>query len=202
MDLVDDAELARSSVVANRAMNRTRDLTGRDGYAAVLGFDIAGHQPRRWLDLCCGSGRALIEAAPLVPEITGVDLVGFFAGPVPPNVTLIAASAGEWQPDADFDLITCVHGLHYVGDKLGLLEKASRWLTPGGVLVANLDAQSIRPMGPKVLRQNGVHYDGRNKRIRITGPVGFGLRYLGADKDAGPNYTGQPAVHSYYGVQG
>jgi hypothetical protein len=22
--------------------------------------------------------------------------------------------------------------------------------------------------------------------------------YLGADKDAGPNYTGQPAVHSYY----
>lgn len=73
--------------------------------------------------------------------------------------------------------------------------------------MANFDAQSIRwsdgsPVGSKVLCQAGVHYDGRAKRVRITGPVGFGPQYLGADKDAGPNYTGQPAVHSYYRIQG
>jgi SAM-dependent methyltransferase len=207
VDLLNDADLTRSAVVANRVMNRTRALTGRDGYSAVLGFDILAHRPRRWLDLCCGSGRALIEAAPHLPDITGVDLVGFFAGPVPPGVRLIAAPAGDWTPDGTFDLITCVHGLHYIGDKLDLLRKASRWLTPDGVLVANFDVQSLRwadgsAMGPKVLRENGVDYDGRRRRIRITGPVEFGCRYLGADKDAGPNYTGQPAVHSYYGSHG
>jgi SAM-dependent methyltransferase len=205
VDLVNDDDLASSSVVANRAMNRTRGLTGRDGYSAVLGFDIIAHQPRRWLDLCCGSGRALLEAAPLLPDVTGVDLVDFFAGPVPANVRLIAAPAGDWTPDGTFDLITCVHGLHYVGDKLGLLQKASRWLAPDGVLVANFDARSIRwadgsAMGSRVLRENGVHYDSRGKRARITGPVEIGCRYLGADKDAGPNYTGQPAVHSYYDI--
>jgi SAM-dependent methyltransferase len=203
VDLVSDEDLARSSVVANRAMNRTRGLTGRDGYRAVLGFDIIGHKPQRWLDLCCGSGRALIEAASQVPEIIGVDLVDFFAGPVPANLRLIAASAGEWTPDGTFDLITCVHGLHYVGDKLGLLEKASRWLAPGGVLVANFDVRSVRwaggeTMSPSVLRENSVLYDSRANRLRIAGPVEFGCRHLGADKDAGPNYTGQPAVHSYY----
>jgi hypothetical protein len=50
------------------------------------------------VDLCCGSGRALIEAASQVPEIIGVDLVDFFAGPVPANLRLIAAQAGEWTP--------------------------------------------------------------------------------------------------------
>ena len=35
---------------------------------------------------------------------------------------------------------------------------------------------------------------------RRTGPVALSLpyRYLGADDRAGPNYTGQPAVVSYY----
>jgi hypothetical protein len=36
--------------------------------------------------------------------------------------------------------------------------------------------------------------------LRCNGPrnVAFNLRYLGADDRVGPNYTGQPAVASYY----
>jgi hypothetical protein len=50
------------------------------------------------------------------------------------------------------------------------------------------------------LRAAGFTYGGRTRRIRRQGCVDVELpfRYLGADDHAGPNYTGQPAVHSYY----
>lgn len=205
MRLVADGELERSSVVANRAMNRTRGLSGRDGYSAVLGVDILALNPGTWLDLCCGSGKALLEAAAeLDTVITGVDLVDFFAGPAPATVELISVPVGTWQPDGRFDLITCVHGLHYVGDKLGLLARAASWLKPDGLLVANFDVSSIRgaPKVTKALREAGFHYE--NRRIRRQGhaEVTLPFDYLGADDQAGPNYTGQPAVHSYYRSQG
>jgi hypothetical protein len=67
----DDAP-EQSSMVANRAMNRTRGLSGRDGYSTVLGVGIAARQAANWLDLCCGSGRALVAAAHVMDtRITG-----------------------------------------------------------------------------------------------------------------------------------
>jgi SAM-dependent methyltransferase len=225
--LLDDDALAGSAVVANRDMNRERGLTGSNGYGRELGVDVPDMiEDRlasggfRWLDLCCGEGRALLECARLVDDprlhITGVDLVDFFAGPPRPEVRLETASVASWAPDGSFDLVTCVHGLHYVGDKLGVLAKAASWLTEDGLLVANLAAASIvsadgRPLGRRLtaaLRAAGFDYDGRRRRISCRGrrQPGFLLRslgqfrYLGADDRAGPNYTGQPAVNSYYAV--
>ncbi|MBN1170569.1 MAG: hypothetical protein JXA67_00145 [Micromonosporaceae bacterium] len=78
----------------------------------------------------------------------------------------------------------------------------------GDVLVADLDLASIRlPGGPAVsrrlaarLRAAGFTYDTRRHRISATGPRAVDLPYvyLGADDQAGPNYTGQPAVDSHY----
>ncbi|WP_165970218.1 class I SAM-dependent methyltransferase, partial [Nonomuraea terrae] len=120
------------------------------------------------------------------------------------------ASVSVWRPDAPFDLITCVHGLHYVGDKLGLLTRAAGWLTGDGLLAANFDAGSVRlrdgsPAGRRLtfaLRSQGLEYDTRARRIRCGGRRTLDLpyRYLGADDQAGPNYTGQPAVDSYYAL--
>jgi ubiquinone/menaquinone biosynthesis C-methylase UbiE len=204
-----DGELERSSVVANRAMNRTRGLSGRDGYSAVLGVDIVALAPGIWLDLCCGSGKALIDAAAALDAvITGVDLVDFFAGPAPATVELIAASVATWQPAGTFDLITCVHGLHYVGDKLALLTRAAAWLRPNGLLIANFDPASIRNADgtpspvTKALRAAGFEYGDRRIRRQGHAEVTLPFEYLGADAQAGPNYTGQPAVHSYYRNQG
>jgi hypothetical protein len=69
--LLDDDRLHTSSVVANCAMNRERQLTGVNSYARDLGFDplelltaaVADRDSASWLDLCCGTGRALIQAA-------------------------------------------------------------------------------------------------------------------------------------------
>ncbi|TCO55023.1 class I SAM-dependent methyltransferase [Actinocrispum wychmicini] len=171
-----------------------------------FGVDIVARRPANWLDLCCGSGRALLDAASVLDtRITGVDLVDFFAGPAPATVELVAAPVGTWRPARAYDLITCVHGLHYVGDKLGLLARAASWLTPDGLFVANFDVSSVKaPNVTKALRLAGFHYNARTRRIRLDGHAAVDLPfdYLGADDSAGPNYTGQPAVDSYYTYHG
>lgn len=212
---LDDRALEQSSVVANCAMNRERRL---DGYRRELGLDIAAllrdrlSDAVRWLDLCCGTAIALHECAHLINDprlhITGVDLVDFFVTPRHPSVRLEVDSVTTWTPVDKFDLVTCVHGLHYIGDKLGVLANAASWLADDGLLVANLDVASMlaedgRPLGRRLttaLRTNGFQYDGRRRRITCDGPqqVRLPYRYVGADDQAGPNYTGQPAVNSYY----
>jgi SAM-dependent methyltransferase len=207
--LLDDWALTRSPVVANNAMNRERGLRGVNSYARELGFDpltrlAAG---AGWLDLCCGSGRALIEAAgdPRARglRITGVDLVDFFVPAVrPAGLELIAADAVTWSPARTYDLITCVHGLHYVGDKLGLLARIASWLTPTGRFVADFDPVQVDAPGsvPSRLRDAGFEFDPTHRRLVLRGSrdIAFPYTYLGADDTAGPNYTGQPAVRSYY----
>ncbi|MEU6148881.1 methyltransferase domain-containing protein [Actinosynnema sp. NPDC047251] len=219
--LLDNEELERSSVVANRDMNRERGLAGSNGYGRELGLDVAAFLAGRaaarsgmveWLDLCCGTGTALLECAAAVADpgvrITGVDLVDHFAGPPVPGVESVTASVASWRPDRAFDLITCVHGLHYVGDKLGVPARSASWLADDGVLAANLDLAAIRsergtawgrPLSAAV-RAAGFDYDARRRRVGCVGrrEVSLPFGYLGADDRAGPNYTGQPAVYSYY----
>ncbi|HEV8000771.1 MAG TPA: methyltransferase domain-containing protein, partial [Planctomycetaceae bacterium] len=143
-------------------MNREREIRGTNSYAADLGFDVVQFLSEKlerrksvaWLDLCCGSGRALIQAAECFRELglanrvslLGLDLVDTFAA-VPVGIeklTFAAASAHEWKPAQAFDLITCVHGLHYVGDKLGLIARAASWLRPDGLFAAHLDLSNVK----------------------------------------------------------
>jgi SAM-dependent methyltransferase len=218
--LLSDRHLEQASVVANSTMNRGRGLAGVNSYARELGLDPvsrlrgmpAGYA---WLDLCSGEGRALREAAPaLAPDavLTGVDLVGPLTTGAPPalpaNVELVTASLTEWSPNRSYDLITCVHGLHYLGDKLGLLTRAAGWLSPFGRLVAHLDPESLRLHDGRsaarpvlrALRAVGFRYDSRRHLLSLDGDrtVSLPFTYLGADPASGPNYTGQPAVASYY----
>jgi SAM-dependent methyltransferase len=225
--LLDDEALTRSSVVANNDMNRERQLTGPNSYARELGFDPVDRLRERlnsgaasvsWLDLCCGTAKALAQAAEAVRRtglagrvaFVGVDLVDYFdpAAASDPLLELACAPLGSWTPARRFDLITCVHGLHYVGDKLGMVARAAAWLSEGGMFIADLDLASIRladgrPAGRvlgNALRRAGLAYDSRRRRISCAGPrdVTLPYAYLGADDRAGPNYTNQPAVDSYY----
>jgi len=225
--LLDAAELEKSEVVANASMNRQRNLAGANSYEKDLGFapldflkKIAEEQRQAsWLDLCCGTGRALIQAAEACRaaglngrvKLVGVDLVPMFdtIRPELHGVRLIAAPVEKWEAAEKFDLVMCVHGLHYVGDKLGLVERASCWLKDGGLLMAHLDYRNLRIGGGKFwsaqfgkdLRRRGFRYDSRRHlliRRAKTPPHVLPYRYLGADDQAGPNYTGQAAVDSYY----
>lgn len=218
----DDQKLEQSPVVANCCMNRERDLSGTNGYDVEIGFHplnflcdkVASNGKAQWLDLCCGTGKALIQAATIIErdgipiDIVGVDLVGMFATNRSRSLSLIEASLSTWSPEKSFDLITCIHGLHYIGDKLGLISRACSWLSKEGLFVANLDTGNLRlnPGGSsnrifaKELRQAGVEYLTTKRLIRCQGHRGLALPfdYVGADDEAGPNYTKQPVVHSYY----
>ncbi|WP_405821502.1 class I SAM-dependent methyltransferase [Streptomyces sp. NBC_01390] len=214
--LIDDDRLAGHSVVANSTMNRERVLTGVNSYARELGFDPAEFLDSRgpapsWLDLCSGEGQALRAASRQLPRavITGVDLVGpLRRAELPDGLELVTADLGQWSPARRYDLVTCVHGLHYIGDRLALLERAATWLTSTGLLVAHLDPATLRrPDGTDAsrpvlaaLRAAGFDYSARHHRLSLRGgrPVRLPFTYLGANPDAGPNYTGQPAVASYY----
>jgi SAM-dependent methyltransferase len=237
LKLLNDDDLHASAVVANCLMNRGRQLAGVNSYARELGFnpldvlraaiessatiqDGAATEDSggaAWLDLCCGAGHALIQAAVALRDdglqahaaITGVDLAGAFA-PRPAGLTslrLISSAIAAWTPARSYDLITCVHGLHYIGDKLATVTRAASWLTPDGLLVADLDLASISIAGQpatrklsRMLRDLGFSYDSRRRRISRRGTLEASVpyRYLGADDRVGPNYTGQPAVASHY----
>ncbi|MEV6108758.1 methyltransferase domain-containing protein [Streptomyces sp. NPDC051940] len=211
-------ELEDTSVVANNTMNRERGLSGVNSYTREPGFDPLAHlrsaaPTPAWLDLCSGSGHALREAAAHLPpgaSLTGVDLVGPLRGaPLPPSLELLTASVSDWRASRTYDLITCVHGLHFLADPLGLLTRAATWLTPnGGLLAAHFDPASVRfedgaPAARPVLaslRAAGFTYTHRHHRLTLHGPatVRLPFRSLGADAEGGPNYTGQPAVAAYY----
>lgn len=221
MRLLTDWELEQTWVVANSSMNRQRSLTGSNGYGRELGIDVLDvlrsrlrrGTTVRWLDVCCGSGLALLEAAAALRdrdvELTGIDLVGYFAGPDdPPLLRLVSVSALDWIPRVRYDLITAVHGLHYVGDKLALLARTARWLTEDGLFAASFDPHGMRfddgtaPVRRLTadLRRQGFRVDLRNHRISRAGRADVVLpyQYLGANARPEPNYTGQDAVVSVY----
>jgi SAM-dependent methyltransferase len=226
MAMLSNASLEGSPVVANRAMNRERACIGSNSYAKELFFNPVEFLKSRldsleyvaWLDLCCGTGRALIEAARiLLPQrreadlkLVGVDLVGmFYANPTELDfLSLEEASVLTWVPNCSFDLITCVHGLHYIGDKLHLLQKATSWLKEDGTLLAHLDPANLKfengePAGKKIvsdLQKHGLDYNRRRHLLCCQGrrEIRLAYEYIGADDRAGPNYTKQEAVNSYY----
>lgn len=223
-NLLPDHELERSSVVANCCMNRERSLIGSNGYAKELGMNpleflveqATKHGSASWLDLCCGSGKALNEASEAVErekfadriQIVGVDLIGNETLPTNDCLKFVTASLAHWQPERPFDLITCVHGLHYIGDKLGLIARAASWLTPSGQFIANLDLNNVQVqtdsnvarMLTKAFRHSGLLWNSRKKLLSCQGQkrITWPFKYLGADDQAGPNYTGQAAVRSCY----
>jgi SAM-dependent methyltransferase len=226
--LLGDESLVRSEVVANSEMNRGRGLDGVNSYTRDLGSNpydflterLKTREKVSWLDLCCGSGRALIEAARLSKlqghaermSLTGVDLIPMF-DPIPDewsHLQLIAAPLHEWEPNPPYDLITCVHGLHYIGDKLGLLQRVAGWLKEDGHFASHLDPANLRlseedDSGRSLihaLRRAGFRFNRRKSLLTLTGASHSQLLYVyaGADDQAGPNLTGQPAVHSYYSL--
>ena len=151
-----------------------------------------------------------MPSQPSALVLHGVDLVDMF-DEVPAqlsSVTLESASVSHWQPAVRYDLITCVHGLHYVGDKLAVVERAAGWLKAEGLFAASLDLANLqftngRSMARdlmKRLRTHGFAYDRRRHVLSCEGTRNstLGYHYIGADDTAGPNYSGQDAVDSYY----
>ena len=223
-NLQDQKQLKNSSVVANSLMNRERVFKGGNSYEKELSFGIEdflancieSRKSAKWLDICCGRGNALIEAAEIFKgknlEIVGIDLVGMFDENPENNLSLklIESSFEDFEILDKFDLITCVHGLHYIGDKLAFIQKSVSNLKPNGIFLANLDPDNFKfqngeSAGRKIiknLRSRGLEYDSKKHLLKCVGnkdlDFEFEFEYLGADDNAGANYTKQAVVNSIY----
>jgi SAM-dependent methyltransferase len=218
----------------------TREL-GFDALAWLMSCAEA-HGQAAWLDVCCGEGRALSAAAqalreshsPLNIHLAGVDLVapGSYGarapgslptpsignkGPAKPSAVqleFIEADIDSYMPSGAFDLITCVHGLHYLADKLGFLERAYGWLTAGGILVGHLDPANVRsdtmprsfwPTASRHARHQGAEVGLKSHRLRIERNacvLDFGAEHVGAGPSETANYTGIAVIDSWYRFKG
>lgn len=226
MQLLPEEKLIWSPIVANSRMNRERKASGINSYEKEFKFKpemylelkIKEQGQTSWLDLCCGQGNALIQTAGYFlthdlqnkVRLKGIDLLDAFL-PIDSSITCVDFSVGsvvDWVSDQSYDLITCSHGIHYLGDKLKVIESAIGALHTQGMFVANLDLANIiiEGKGPtfikNLFKKEQVQYNSRSKILQHTGQadIRFGLTYIGADDNAGPNYTGQEAVTSHYAV--
>ena len=218
MKLLPEDKLIWSPIVVNSRMNRERNSSGINSYEQEFKFKPEKYLSSKikelgqasWLDLCCGHGNALIQTANYFEKfghqnlikLKGIDLVDTFQV-INPKITcvkFISESLIEWEPDQTYDLITCVHGLHYLGDKLKVIENAIRALNPHGLFVANIDLNNIVIQGTDAksylkdsFKQYDFVYNSRRKILERIGnaKVKFDVKYLGADDNYGPNYTGQ-----------
>ncbi|MDM8552726.1 class I SAM-dependent methyltransferase [Desulfobacterales bacterium HSG2] len=226
MKLLRDKELEKSSVAANCLMNRERKAFGDNSYQKEIHINpvtflknrAEKEDKVRWLDICCGRGRALIQVAEDFRKkhagqkfsFTGIDLAGHF-DPVPKEITnlkLIESSLANFDTEFSFDLITCVHGMHYVGDKLDAITKYVKYLKTDGLFLCNIDTNDMfdkkgKRLGRKInsiLRNQGLSYDSRKKLLKCRGrnEIFLPFKYVGANDRYGKNYTGQNTVSSLY----
>jgi len=221
--LLNNDELEWSAVVANNSMNRERIAIGINSYDNEINLNTIDFITQRkkqesiqWTDLCCGSGNALIQASNHFKEdenlnlsIIGIDLVAYFSSYEQNDIlTLKQLNLSNWEPNKKSDLITIVHGLHYIGNKIELILNAAKALKKDGVFIGNLDVENVLIEGVKnpkktllsFFEKNKIDYNKRKKIITIQGyqKIQSDFVYLGADDKAGPNYTGQEVVNSYY----
>jgi SAM-dependent methyltransferase len=220
--MLDPSELLASEIIANATMNRGRGLSGVNSYQKELRFDIAKFLQSRvetqgqavWYDACCGEGRALAEAARQFGEtdwgrhvrLIGSDLIDRYVGDMPARVQWMTGDVTTLSLDVPADLVTCVHGLHYLGDKLGFLENVYEKMAPGGIFLGHLDAANVRLPRPWArllgrLRARGVDIKSGSQRLQMTkssAPLKFGVTYEGATVSGQPNYTGITVIDSWY----
>ncbi len=226
MTLLNDKSLEASNIVANCLMNRERRAFGDNSYEKEIFInpyyylkDRMQHQETVcWLDFCCGRGKAIIQLMTAFQkegidhrfQFIGVDLIEM-GDPMPTgmiNITLTESSIHSFETDLAFDLITCVHGMHYIGDKLKAIKQYSSYLKEDGLFLCNLDTNTLfdkagKKLGRKInadLKMADIDYSSQKKMITVKGKKKICLpyTYLGADDTHGKNYTGQKVVASYY----
>lgn len=179
-------------------MNRFRRLRGANSYESELGADPLALLPPggAWLDVGCGNGVAVREAARARPDVTivAMDLEpGFVAPATPPNLAFFQGDAARLPLDGPrFDLVTAVHVLHFIDDKQAALAAWAALRKPGAPLYANLDPHDVwRGEGwADAARETGA-------QLVLRAPVVWGT-FLSARDAAGTNRQGVRSRQSLY----
>lgn len=129
----------------------SQDFQGQDGRIAAAIKDLsftrqarrvlqsAGFTGGRLIDFGCGSGMLSSALAKVVPEGSTVTALDFHDAPPP----LLAGAdylpfARAQHLEETADLVTCFHVLEHDDDSAAMLRRVTRFIKPGGVLVAEV----------------------------------------------------------------
>lgn len=128
--------------------------------------------PGRLLDVGCGDGSFLREAAGEGWTVTGTEFSP--AGAQIARAAGVPVFTGELHearlPGEGFDVITCWHVIEHVSDPRRLLDEMYRLLTPGGVLVLatpNLDDRVFRLAYLLVRRRQPRRYEPDEREVHL-----------------------------------
>lgn len=100
--------------------------------------------PAKILDLGCGCGVPVARRLSPRYEVTGVDLSPVQierARALVPTATFVCADMATLDfPDASFDAVVCLYAIIHLplAEQSSLLRSITRWLRPGGALIATV----------------------------------------------------------------
>jgi tellurite methyltransferase len=106
---------------------------------------LAGRAGRRALDIGAGEGTDAIRLAKLGYDVDAVELSGAgakkiedFARDAKVKVRVLATDINEFTPDESYDVIVCNGVLHYVQDKLSVIDLMQQATWSGGINIVSL----------------------------------------------------------------
>ncbi len=109
-----------------------------------LAREVTGLAPGTALDAGCGEGAEAIWLSSEGWKVTAVDISSEAlsraakraaeAGAPAKRVQWIEADLGDWEPGAQFDLVT-THYAHPATPQLAFYERIAGWVAPGGTLL-------------------------------------------------------------------
>ncbi|MCP2032492.1 2-polyprenyl-3-methyl-5-hydroxy-6-metoxy-1,4-benzoquinol methylase [Okibacterium sp. HSC-33S16] len=104
--------------------------------------EVQGLKPGTALDAGCGAGAEVIWLAQQGWQVTGLDISSealevaaerAAEASVSSKIDWVEADLTKWRPEEPFDLVV-THYAHATLPQLGLYERLSRWVAPGGTL--------------------------------------------------------------------
>jgi len=106
---------------------------------------IEGRPPGRMLDLGAGEGADSIRLALLGYSVDAVEIskVGaekilMFAEEAGAKVNVEVADIVTYEPNGQFDIVICNGVLHYIDDKISVVERMQMATRPGGINIISL----------------------------------------------------------------
>ena len=172
--------LGSSEGVANNEVDRLKRKTAALYAKRIL--NLRQNRRGKLLEIGCGSGDFLLEAAALGFEVAGIETSAEATATANARLGSSLVQRGEVEninfPEAEFDVIVFSDVIEHVPDPCTFLQSVNHWLRPGGLVflvTPSTDSWSRMLMGRRWMEYKIEHlfYFNRKSLKRLLTQSGF-----------------------------